>query len=301
MTDVNGVVTEGGMASTPAEGGDSSAPDVNWSDMALEIEGGDDGDFGRDVEGDAEVIGESENSSDDVPPTPAASPAPASVPQGTEAPPSPGTQTPPVVPAAQPAPPSPTPSQEPPAQPNVPYTQWRETQVAGLEKFYTFDDETSAQLLSEPEVVLPKLAAKLHMEVVEHVMRSVATAMPRWIEGVQQSQMIETTAENAFYGANPDLKDPAYRNVVLQMGMAYRQMNPSAPAEEAVKVIGNMVRSVMGLTSPAPLSADNVTPAAPQAASAGVFIPARGGGGGAVPVQTSNNPWASLAEEFLTE
>jgi hypothetical protein len=169
-----------------------------------------------------------------------------------------------------------------------------------LEQHYAFDDETSAQLLTEPEVVIPKLAAKLHMEVVEHVMRSVQSAVPQWIQGYNNSQSTEQAAETTFYGANPDLQDPAYKGAIIQMGMAYRQLNPSAPAEEAVKVIGNMVRSAMGLGAPMP-SAPSGGAASVAQALAPTFTPARGGGGGAALTSTSDNPWAKLAEEFTDD
>jgi hypothetical protein len=171
-----------------------------------------------------------------------------------------------------------------------------------LEKHYAFDDETSAKLLTEPEVVLPQLAAKLHMEVVEHAVRSVMAAMPQWLEQSNTARTRESSAEQLFYGANPDLKDPAYTTAVFQMGQAYRAMNPSAPAEEAVRVIGNMVRTAMGLSQPqAPAGSTVVQPQAPVAAPAAPFIPARGGGGAAAPTPVSSNPWSAMAEEFMTD
>lgn len=299
----NGVVTTNSDAiastetSAPADVGDSST-DVNWSDMALEMDQGDDGESGGTVEGDSEVVEASENATQpSSEPPPAATTPPAAAP--TEAPPTvASTQTPP---AQAPAPQTPpTPSQEPPAQPQQTYAEWRGKQLEGLEKHYTLDEDLATKMLTEPETVLPKLAAQLHMEVTEHVMRSVMAAMPQWMDGFTQSRSRETEAEQVFYGANPDLKDPAYKNAVIQMGKAYRAMNPNAPAEEAVKVIGNMVRTAMGLQAPqAPAGMTVAQPAAPAAPAP--FVPARGGGGAAVPTPSSSNPWSQMAEEFLTD
>lgn len=298
MKNEAGVVTEGGgPAAAPADEGNISS-DVNWSDMALGMDDDGEGDFGGNVEGDAEVVEGSENPVESSPAKPATPPVTSAPAVQQEIPPA-ATQPPAQTPVPAPAPTSPpTPSQEPPVQPSTSYAEWREKQLEGLVKHYAFDDATSTQLLTEPEVVLPQLAAKLHMEVVEHVMRSVQTAVPQWIQAFNQTQTVEKSAEEAFFSANPDLKDPAYKNAILQMGMAYRQMNPNAPASEAVKVIGNMVRSAMGLNPTIP--PQQVTQPAAQA-QAPVFIPARGGGGGAVPQPVTNNPWAVLAEEFLTE
>jgi hypothetical protein len=301
MADENGVVTEGGMdasteSSVPADAGDSSA-DVNWSDMALEMENGDDGEALGAVEGDTEVVETSEN----VTPfssEPTAAPATPAVQAPPVAPVEPTPQVIPPQPAAQPQ----GTSQEPPAQPQQSYNDWRTGQLTGLEKHYAFDDETSAKLLTEPEVVLPQLAAKLHMEVVEHAVRSVMAAMPQWVEQHNSARTRESSAEQLFYGTNPDLKDPAYRTAVFQMGQAYRAMNPSAPAEEAVRVIGNMVRTAMGLSQPQPPAGSTVVQSrAPVAAPAVPFIPARGGGGAAAPNPVSSNPWSAMAEEFMTD
>lgn len=281
MTDV------GGEASVPANEEGNASSEVNWSDLALE---GDeavvDGVETVAVEGDSEVLADSGEQGE--------SPA-EGVPQSGETAPSPTPAQAAPQQTVQSAPPQPP--QEPPAQPTQTYAEWRGKQLEGLTKFYAFDEETSAKLLTEPEVVLPQLAAKLHMEVVEHVMRSVQSAIPQWMHGYVEQRSREESAEKLFYEANPDLKDPSYRNAVLQMGLAYRQLNPNAPAEEAVKVIGNMVRSSLGLTPATPVQQ---APAAPQPTPR-VFTPARGGGGGAVQAPSVSNPWAAMAEEFLNE
>lgn len=291
------------VSTTPAE--EVATSDVNWSDMALEMDTAD-GDSDVAVEGDNEVVAAPENAEPQSTEAPANTPSPAPVAQPAE-PTSLNPQdqvagTPPTQPTPVPAQAQTPPSQEPPAQPSKTYADWRTEQLGTLEKHYAMGEEAATQLLTEPENVLPKLAAQLHIEITEHVLRSVMSQMPTWVEGILQSRTRESDAEKLFTDANPDLKDPAYKNAILQMGMAYRQLNPNSPAEEAVKVIGNMVRTSLGLAVPAAQSGVPVTPAAPApAVQPQVFTPARGGGGAAVPTSSQSNPWSAMAEEFLDD
>lgn len=257
--------------------------------------------FGSDagtVEGDQEVVGESENSAEPptAPPpttqaqTPAATPPVTPQPAAAAVPPGSPTQ----------ATPEPQAPQVPPATPQPNYEEWRAQQVSALEKSYFVSPEAADKFLTEPEVALPKLAAQLHMGVMEQVMQAVQAAVPQWITAHQTMANQEKTSREQFYAVNQDLNNPAYERAILHMGTTFRQMNPTASADEAARVIGNMVRSALGLQAP-PNAV--VTPAAPAPAAAPqVFTPARGGGGLAAPVApASTNPWASMAEEFLQE
>ena len=111
--------------------------------------------------------------------------------------------------------------------------------------------------------------------------------------------MLFRSAEEFFFSHNPDLKNPSYKPAIFQMFQAYRQVNPTAAPEEAVKMVGNMVRTAMGLSPAAPSAPGVPAPATPAPAAPAPFTPARGGGGGAMPASTSSNPWSQMAEDFL--
>lgn len=212
-----------------------------------------------------------------------------------------------VAPEVQPAVPEPVapvvvepepiaPAPEPQAQPTQPvqsYADWRTQQEGDLTKFYAMDDETAQALISEPEVVLPKLAARVHLEVTESVLRTVQSMVPGMIQQVQSSNKQEAAAEDVFYTANPDLR-AVDRAKILQIGAMFRQVNPNANSEQAVTVIGNMVRTALGLTAPAVA----VAAPAPLAVQAQPYTPVRGGGSGAAPrVAVQANPWADLLSD----
>lgn len=295
----NGVVIEGGTAASfvsetpaaasPADEGNSS--EVNWSDIATELEQGDDGAF---AEGDSEIVGDGDPTGDSTPPAPS---EPASeVPPAATAPAAPPAAA--ATPPAEVTPPieTPAPVSVAPETPPVDYATWRQEQLTKLEDVYKLSDDVAAQLISEPEVVLPKMAAHLHMAVTEAVLQSVNNALPQVIQSIQQSRTVETEAEKLFHGVNPDLADPKYREGILQVGTMYRKMNPKATPEEAARVIGNMVRTAYGLQAPA--AVPNPPAAAPAPApTPAPFVPSRGGGGGVTPA-APQNVWAQMAQEL---
>lgn len=278
---------EGGTGAAPSttEGGEAdSAEDdtsVNWGDMA--------DDFEKDevdepvVEGDTEV--------GDAPAEPA--PAPAAAPAPT---PAPAAETPPVTPAA----PAPSATPVAPAQTPEEYQAWRtnrEAELAG--SLYAINEADAQALLTEPETVLPRMAARMHMEVMESAMRAIQSVIPRMIEGYNQHERVNTQAKSLFTSINPDLGDPSYENAILELGQVYRKVNPTAPAEEAARAIGALVRSALGIAAPQAPGVTLPTAPAPVAQPA-PFTPARGGGTGQVP-RPSGNQFEALANEFLQD
>lgn len=278
----SGPVAEATPPSTPAD--EAPASDVNWSDFAADMDSGDsgDGDSSAAVEG-AEEVPAPESQE----PPPADSPA---VPPQAPAP----TPTPTPSQEAVPTPPQ-TPSSAAP-EPQVKYEDWRKEQVEKLAGVYKLSDEMASQLLTEPEVVLPQVLAGLHMSVLETVMNSVTKVIPSMVKEVGVVESREGEARNLFFSANADLKDAKFEPAIMEFGQMYRKVNPNASPEEAAKVIGNMVRTAYGMTSPAQAPA-TTPPAAPAPAP---FVPARGGGSGATP-PAATNIFTQLAEEFTDD
>lgn len=270
---------------------DSAGEPVNWADLN---DGFDKEDVS--VEGDSEVIEPAKaepavKAEEPVPGTP-----PAAVPPAT----------PPVVPPVQPAaetPPQPA-AQPTPAQPGQPpadYAAWRQTRETELaSSLYAINDADAQALLTEPETVLPRMAARMHMEVMESTMRALQSVLPQAIQGYTQHEQANTQAKQFFSGVNPDLANPAYEPYILQFGEVYRKVNPSAGPEEAARAIGSLVRSALGIAAPqqgvsAPPAMQVSQPAAPVP-----FTPARGSGtGSAAPAPA--NPFVQLANEFLND
>lgn len=184
------------------------------------------------------------------------------------------------------------------AEPQAPFdaAAWEKEQLTGLEQLYQLPEEEQTALLTEPEKVLPKLAASIHFKVTQAVLHAVQGSLPQIIQQQQNAISAETTAKNAFYEANPDLADPAYESAIIQVGQMFRKMNPTASREEAMKRIGELVRVSMGLPPGQAVTqqaSGEAQPAAPRP-----FVPARGGAGAGVPAAQETNIWTALANEM---
>ena len=285
----------GGAAAPVAEepAGDSTESSVNWSEMANELEQDDDGGVEPTVEGDAVVVepaGETPPLAAPAAPSPVVAPvAPVSpVPPVAAAAPAPAPVVPPV--PAQPE----APKAEPSAQPD--YATWRGEQVQNLAKsLYAVSDEDAAKLLTEPEVVLPQMAARLHMEVLENAMRAMQAMVPQVLRSVQTYDKVETDARSMFHQANPDLADPQLEPAIFEMGKIYRKLNPTATPEVATVAIGNLVRASLGIAAPQP-GAGAPPVLQPQVAPVIPFTPTRGSAGG--DLAPAKGMWEQLAEEM---
>lgn len=199
------------------------------------------------------------------------------------------TPTTPQVPAAS--------APETPAEPTPSYTEWRAQRLTQLEQMYALDEASAVAALTEPENVLPKLAAKVHLDVLESSMRAMQAMLPTVLGQIQQGTELNTRAKNLFTSVNPDLADPQYEGAIMQLGQVYRSMNKTAPPEEAARAIGSLVRAAYGIVQqPAAVQA----PAPRQGPQVLPFTPARGSGGvsqGTV----SSNPYEQLAAEMEKE
>ena len=294
------VDTSGGVpaseSATPAE--EPTGSDVNWSQLDKDFSQ-EDLDPGTTVEGDLEVV---PGAGDAVEPTPGATPpaTPAVAPTPAATPTTPAATPPVQTPAVEtPAPVAPTPSApqvEPSPLPD--YAAWRSQREADLAaQTYSITDEDASKLLTEPETVLPRMAARMHMEVMESTVRVMQTMLPRLMQSVQQTEQREISAKSFFQTANPDLADPRLEPAIMEMGQVYRRLNPTASPEQAAQAIGNLVRASLGIAMPAQAApAPTSAPAVPVVP----FVPARGGPGGAV-AGGQKDSWGQLADEFLAE
>lgn len=269
-------------------------------------------DFGDSSEGSVGTSLPTESSAEGTPPPvapttttqPNVAPPTSKTDQGVAVPP---TEVPPVVPTAQPVPPT-TPQQPeaPPATPPQPATaepskekmeELVAQQVSRLEESYAIPQELVLDLHAEPEKVLPKLAARIHAQVVNDLVRVFEARLPQALEQINARTQKEQEARTMFYTRWPELKQ--YEAQVLKAGAMFREINPTATAADTVEKVGQLVYASLGLQLPQ--APGSVTPPAAQPApQAPAFTPAMPGAAG-VPVvpTTAQNPFTQLANEFL--
>lgn len=170
------------------------------------------------------------------------------------------------------------------------FEEWRQSEEKRLTGEYQFDEDTAARLQTEPELVLPELAAKMHMQVMQQVVETVQRMMPSMVQPVLQNTTREAEAATFFTSHNSDLNlnDAATRSAIQEAGIAFRKMNPKATPEEAAKGIGQMVRVARGLPTPPPAVKEKASPHRPAAAGA------RGSSASSKPAA---NQWSELLDE----
>jgi hypothetical protein len=122
--------------------------------------------------------------------------------------------------------------------------------MADLEKRYAIPADLATQLLTEPEIVLPKLAAQVHMAAVEQTLAQMRMLLPQTIESVTAAQVRESQAKTEFYSSWPELQ--GHEQQVLAAGHMFRQINPTATKEQAIQAIGQLTMQALGMQRQAP-------------------------------------------------
>lgn len=278
-----------GAAPAPADEPSGSDADVDWGSMSdAEDLGGDEG---------GELTGVVPDSNPPAPPEGIED-------ESTNSP----SQTPPQDPTTaqesvqEPATPVPdpepqqTPEEQAAAQKKLDedFAKWEQGQIETLTKNYQFDEDTALRLQTEPELVLPELAARMHMDITKQIVQTVQRMMPQMVQPVLQKTDIEAKANALFYGINSDLNPAKHGKHVLAAAQTFRQMNPKATPEEAAKGIGEIVRVSMGLkTQPAPQAQTGKGKQQPHRP------PAAGGRGGAAAPKGEKAPtaWDDLLDD----
>lgn len=171
---------------------------------------------------------------------------------------------------------------------------------AQLEEAYAMTEEEALAFQTEPELVLPKIAAKLHRQIALDVISGIQTILPAMLRNINVNTEAETKARGLFYEKNPDLNNPQFEEAIIQCGKLFRSVNKDAPPEQAVVLIGNMARQALGLpplqVNPAP-GGDMPPVAVPQPPQKIVpFSPARGGSGATVAAKPLS-PWEEFADD----
>lgn len=253
-----------------------------------------------------------------APAAPPASPATPASPAPTPAAATPAAPTTPAAPAAAPAAadtpaaPAPAATETPPAA-KTPEQLEAERQAAitalaeaqkkqfdELVDYYKIPDDMAARFQTEPEVVLPQLAAKVHQAIAINLERTLSSVVPNLIRNVAKMDSVEAEARTAFTARWPELVK--HEPEVLRIGAIYRQLNPNATRETAIERIGQLVYEALGLTPPAPAAGGASALAAPAApaAPARPFTPAGGAGGARGPAPAGDNEFEAMAQLMAT-
>jgi hypothetical protein len=279
-------------APATAEGSISDEPDesgINWGEIATENEIPEE-----------EIVSPSSLDVEAVTPVKAAPGAAVAPPVSSPAP-VPVSAQPVAAPPTPPPQPASTPEAVAPAAPVQPvapvdHAKQRTDYLGELEKSYAMTEDEGVELLRAPETVLPKLAAQLQLNVMEQVIQYVAQSLPQFVESHLGQQKANTENRKSFFEAWPDLDKPAYGETLTRIATTYRQQNPTATKEKAIKEIGAIAAIALGV-----MPAGAIPPTPPSPPQPPIHRPIIPGGGGARPVTTEANEFTKLANEWGDE
>lgn len=159
---------------------------------------------------------------------------------------------------------------------------------------YRLNDEDRTQLISEPDVVLPKLAARMHVGIATQLAQQVAAALPVMIQQHMETHDRARRAEMEFFGRFPKLNRPEWKPVIAESLQMVKQMNPQATREEIISkgaaLAAFQIQSRYG---------NRNVPQVPQPprSSQSPYVPAAPGGGAPPPTNPAHgaNVWDDLA------
>lgn len=185
------------------------------------------------------LIKEGEKKPQEVP-APKAAEAPAATPPATP----PVVKAPTPKPAEAPAPVAKAPqTPAPPAEPQQTAEQrlaLREGYISELSRGYTLTAEQEAKMVTAPNEVLPQLAARLRVDIVDQVVPLIVQHMMQSLPGIidqhstKRSEAAQT--EGAFFDKWGELK--GQDALIQRIASQWRQMNPQASREEAIQEVG---------------------------------------------------------------
>jgi hypothetical protein len=184
---------------------------------------------------------------------------------------------------------------------------WREGLEAEAEKAYApIIAEHASELLTSPEKVLAKLAAKLYTDTTESLFKAIMQGLPQVVETVNTQTDSNRRAEQYVVTRVPELtvrdnpqETQRRMNAFRSSAYAIRQMEPNLTADELIARAGAATKMALGLLPGTPAVAP--TPPVANPANPAPFRPGRPGGGALPTPAASDNVFASLTDEWDKE
>ena len=174
---------------------------------------------------------------------------------------------------------------------------------------YVLNDSDAELLISEPEKVMPRLAAQLHVNLAQQMGQMVANLLPQYVTPIIEQHSKAAQAESDFFGRYPGLQNPQFREVVTQSLQLSRQMNPQANRDQVMQMAATTAaqtlqmagHNIAGATNGQQPPQQAVAPVAPaQQQNLPPYAPAAQQPAGNVLAPSdplADNPWAQLVAD----
>lgn len=198
------------------------------------------------------------------------------------------------------------PQTQPPPQPEPPPLDPAQLEANAIshlmETEYALSDEDKNALISEPDTVIPKLAARMHVRMQVQMAQQLSQVLPQMIsQQINQASKVQRL-ESQFFSEYPALNKPEFRQTVAESLAMVRQFNPNAKREDVMRD-GAALAAVRLKTQLDPAQQPSPRQPLPLQGPAQVtrqqpFTPAQSGGGTEPVVpnqQSSQNIFETLA------
>lgn len=173
-----------------------------------------------------------------------------------------------------------------------------------LQDSYQLSTEEADLMVTEPETVVPKLAAMIHQRVVTETLQNMAQLLPQLMQQTFQAQpdMLTQTmsvaqqrqeAETKFFTAFPALKGHEKETAAMVKMVKQAPENAGISQEDLITKAGMATMALLGLTA-APAPQETPPPANKP------FTPAQpGGASGNLPASSQQSEWEELLDPEL--
>lgn len=234
---------------------------------------------------------------DDAPGQSDSDPTEQSTPASPEPVPAEPTPVAPVV--QQPAEPVAQPTPEVAARDRVLSPEWQAERLTQLESQYQFTQEQVEEFSDNPTAMLPKLAARLHLETAVMQTKMLDTVLTQVIPTLVQAAITQhhTTVESKrqvdekVFGPYPQLRGVP-EDVLMTTARAVATANPKGTPQQKLSAVAASIYAMYGWALP---TAGRPTPQAPAAAAAPAsYQPILPGAGAAPAAEPAKNIWDDL-------
>lgn len=172
--------------------------------------------------------------------------------------------------------------------------------VQRLTPRYTFDEATTEAFHENPQLVLPQLAATLHMNILEDVAKMVdahneqflPTAFEKFFGTRISSMQAQAAEQQEVYAPYPKLKEVP-KDEQRAIAQAIARKHPKSSRAERIRLFAEAVYAVNGWEMPWKKAQGPVPEGRPAPTG---YVPISPAAGGPPPAPTSDNPFENLLD-----
>lgn len=143
------------------------------------------------------------------------------------------------------------------------------------EQVYKLSSEEQEELRDNVEVAVPKLLSRMHVNVVQNMLATIAQQLPGVVGGLIQARTRSRDREDTFYQRWPQLDRAQHGETVKQLARSFMHANPTADFETAVRMVGAQALVALNLpvgTAGAPAGQAQQGGAQPRTATPGKVV-----------------------------